>query len=222
MIRAQQKPLSEIQGLLGDARRVLVLGCGTCVAVSFAGGEKEARTLAGALRVAERIAGRTREVRHAVTQRQCEPEFVREVEDEVAWADLVVSTACGVGCQIMNERYPDRLTVPGVNTSFLGAPVEHGVFEERCQACGDCILDSTGGVCPIARCAKSMLNGPCGGSQNGRCEVNPETPCAWQLIYDRLAGLGRLDLMNRHAEPKDWRTSRDGGQRRIVREDLRL
>ncbi|NPV09627.1 MAG: hypothetical protein HPY83_16915 [Anaerolineae bacterium] len=222
MIRAQQKPLSEIQGLLGEAGRVLVLGCGTCVAVSFAGGEKEARTLAGALRVAERIAGRPREVRHAVTQRQCEPEFVQEVEDDVAWADLVVSTACGIGCQVMNERYPEKLTVPGINTCFLGAPVEHGVFDERCQACGDCILDTTAGICPIARCAKSMLNGPCGGSQDGHCEVNPEVNCAWQLIYDRLAALGRLDLMNRCAEPKDWRSSRDGGQRRIVREDLRL
>ncbi len=222
MIRATQKPLSEISDLLGEARRVLVLGCGTCVAVCFAGGEREARTLAGALSMAGRTAGHDREVRHNVVQRQCEPEFVREVEDDVAWADIIVSTACGIGCQVMNERYADRLTVPGVNTDFLGAPIEHGVFDERCQACGDCILDTTGGICPIARCAKSMLNGPCGGSQDGRCEVNNEIPCAWQLIYERLLSLNRLDLMLRNVEPKDWRSSRDGGQRRIVREDLRL
>jgi len=157
-----------------------------------------------------------------VVQRQCEPEFVREAEDLVSWADIVVSTACGIGCQVMNERFPEKLTVPGVNTAFLGAPIEHGVFDERCQACGQCILDTTGGICPIARCAKSMLNGPCGGSQNGKCEVNPAVPCAWQLIYDRLLALDRLDLMTRNVEAKDWRPARDGGQRRIVREDLRL
>ncbi|MGQ9714251.1 MAG: methylenetetrahydrofolate reductase C-terminal domain-containing protein, partial [Anaerolineae bacterium] len=104
----------------------------------------------------------------------------------------------------------------------LGQPTEQGVWEERCQACGNCVLALTGGICPVARCAKSLLNGPCGGSQRGVCEVNPETPCAWQLIYDRLKALGRLDLLLEIQPAKDWRTSRDGGQRRIVREDLRL
>ena len=222
MIRAQQKSLSDIESLLGRAQRVLVLGCGTCTAVCFAGGEREARILAGALRVSSRMRGQPREVRHGVAQRQCEPEFVREVEDTVSWADIVVSTACGIGCQVMNERFPEKLTVPGVDTVFLGAPIEHGVFDERCQACGQCILDTTGGICPVARCAKSMLNGPCGGSQNGKCEVNSAIPCAWQLIYDRLLALDRLDLMTRNIEAKDWRSARDGGQRRIVREDLRL
>ena len=218
MIRAEQKPLSEVEALLGDAERVLVLGCGTCVAVCFAGGEKEARTLAGALRVATKIHGRPRAVRHGVVQRQCETEFVREVEDDVAWADLVVSTACGIGCQVMNECYSDKLTVPGVNTSFLGAPTEHGVFEERCQACGDCILSSTGGICPIARCAKSMLNGPCGGSQGGKCEVNKQTPCAWQLIYDRLAALGQLAKLEEIQPLRDWSTSYAGGPRKVTTE----
>ena len=93
---------------------------------------------------------------------------------------------------------------------------------KRCQACGNCVLGTTGGICPIACCAKSLLNGPCGGSQNGVCEVDPDTPCAWQLIYDRMAALGRLDLLLEVNPMKDWRTSRDGGARKIVREDLRL
>jgi hypothetical protein len=101
-------------------------------------------------------------------------------------------------------------------------PVQPGEFVERCQACGDCILDLTGGVCPVARCAKSLMNGPCGGSQNGKCEVNPETPCAWQLIYDRLAKLGQLERMMEIMPAKDWSTSRDGGLRKIIREDLKL
>jgi len=222
VIRAQQKPLAEIETLIGDAKRVLVLGCGTCVAVCFAGGEREARTLAAALRVSSRIHGSPREVRHGVVQRQCEPEFAREAEQDVEWAETVVSLACGIGCQVMNEQYPERLTVPGVNTAFLGAPVEHGVFEERCQACGDCILHLTGGICPIARCAKSLLNGPCGGSQDGKCEVDSSKDCAWHLIYERLKALGRLDLMMNYVDEKDWRSARDGGQRRIVREDLKL
>ena len=101
-------------------------------------------------------------------------------------------------------------------------PTEHGVFEERCQACGDCVLGLTGGICPIARCSKQLLNGPCGGSQNSVCEIDPELPCAWQLIYDRLAAMGKLELMLEINEIKDWRTTRDGGPRKIVREDLRL
>jgi len=100
--------------------------------------------------------------------------------------------------------------------------VEQGVWEERCQACGDCILGLTAGICPIARCAKQLLNGPCGGSQDGKCEVDPDVPCAWQLIWERAVKLGRMDQLLEIQPPKDWSKSRDGGQRKIVREDLRL
>jgi hypothetical protein len=111
-----------------------------------------------------------------------------------------------------------------VNTTGLSQPTEQGVWEERCQACGDCVLDSTGGLCPIARCAKSLLNGPCGGSQRGICEVyaDRQTPCVWDQIYKRFQALGQLDKMMEVRPPKNWHTSRDGGQRKIVREDLRL
>jgi hypothetical protein len=124
----------------------------------------------------------------------------------------------------MNEQFPDKLTVPGLNTSGLSQPTEQGVWEERCQACGDCILGTTGGLCPIARCAKSLLNGPCGGSQRGICEVyaDKETPCVWDQIYHRLEALGQLDKLMEVRAPKNWHSSRDGGQRKIVREDLRL
>ena len=127
----------------------------------------------------------------------------------------------GIGVQALSERYPDAQIVPGLNTTFLGMPTEHGVFEERCQACGDCVLGLTGGVCPIARCSKQLLNGPCGGSQNRVCEIDPETQCAWQLIYERMEARGQLDRLLEIQPPKDWSTSRDGGPRKIVREDLR-
>jgi hypothetical protein len=124
----------------------------------------------------------------------------------------------------MNEQFPDRLTVPGLNTSGLSQPTEQGVWEERCQACGNCVLALTGGLCPIARCAKSLLNGPCGGSQRGTCEVyaDKETPCVWDQIYERLKALDQLDKLMEIEPAKDWHPSRDGGQRKIVREDLRL
>jgi len=224
MIVAEQKPLGEIKAMIADAEKVLILGCGTCATVCFAGGEKEVSILASQLRMATRLDGHEKEFRELTVQRQCEYEYNEMAADYVRDADIIVSLACGIGVQTMNEQYPEKLTVPGVNTTGLSQPTEQGVWEERCQACGDCILDLTGGLCPIARCAKSLLNGPCGGSQNGICEVHPEreTPCVWDQIYHRLKDLGQLDKLMEIQPPKNWQTSRDGGQRKIVREDLRL
>lgn len=222
MIIAEQKPLEEIKSLIGDAENILVAGCGTCVTVCFAGGSREAAILAASLRMATKLAGNGRQVRDVTVQRQCEWEYLDEIGSQVKQADLVLSLGCGIGVQAMAEHFPDTWVVPGLNTSFLGLPTEQGVWDERCAACGNCILGLTGGVCPIARCSKSLLNGPCGGSEAGHCEINPEIPCAWQLIYDRLTSMNRLDLLLEMQPPKDWRTSRDGGPRKIVREDLRL
>ncbi len=222
MIVAEQKPLEEIKRLVADCHKVLVLGCGTCVTVCFAGGEKEVGILASSLRMAARLDGKEIEFLEATVQRQCEHEYNEAIAELVPQVDAVLSIACGIGVQTLNEQFPAKLTLPGLNTKFLGEPTEQGVWEERCQACGNCVLATTGGVCPVARCAKSLLNGPCGGSQRGVCEVNPETSCAWQLIYDRMIALGKLDLLLEPTPMKDWRTSRDGGQRKVVREDLRL
>jgi ferredoxin len=222
MITAEQKPLEEIRQMLSSYRKVLVLGCGTCVTVCFAGGEKEVGILASSLRMATRLAGDPKEVLEATVQRQCEYEYNEEVVDQLRGVDAVLSLACGIGVQTLNEQYVDVVSLPGVNTTFLGQPTEQGVWAERCQACGNCLLDRTGGICPIARCSKTLLNGPCGGSQNGKCEIDSEIDCAWQLIYDRLKALDRLDWMVDIEPAKDWSTSRDGGPRQIVREDLRL
>ncbi len=222
MIIAEQKTLEEIQELVGDARKVLIAGCGTCVTVCFAGGEKEVGILASALRMKSRLEGHPLAVDEVTVQRQCEWEYIDPLGERLKDYDLVISLACGIGVQAMNERFPDTVTVPGLNTTFMGLPEEQGVWEERCQACGDCILGITGGICPIARCSKQLLNGPCGGSQRGACEVNPETPCAWQLIWERAEKLGRLEQLLVIQPPKNWSKSRDGGPRKIVREDLRL
>lgn len=222
MIIAEQKSLDEIKTLIGGAQNVLVLGCGTCVTVCFAGGDKEAAILASSLRMSTKLDGTPKNVTHKTVQRQCEWEYLDQVAEEVNDVDLVLSLGCGIGVQAAAEHFPNTWVVPGLNTTFLGIPTEQGVWDERCAACGDCILGLTGGICPIARCSKSLLNGPCGGSEDGHCEINPETPCAWQLIYDKLNSAGKLEVLMSLQPPKNWRTSRDGGPRRIIREDLRL
>lgn len=220
MIVAEQKPLEEILELLGDAPRVLIVGCGTCVTVCFAGGEKQVRILGSTLRMKSQLDGHPMQVDEVTVQRQCEWEYIDPLRKRLEKHDVVLSLACGIGVQAMNERFPDTTTLPGLNTSFLGMPSEQGVWEERCQACGDCILGLTFGICPIARCSKQLLNGPCGGSQNGVCEVDADITCAWQLIWERAVKLGRLDQLLEIQPPKNWAPSRHGGPRKIVREDL--
>jgi ferredoxin len=222
MIIAEQKPLEEIKNLIRESEKILVVGCGTCVTVCFAGGEREAAILSSSLRMSTRLDGENHAITHQTVQRQCEWEYLDAIEDQVRAADVVVSLGCGIGVQAIAEHFPDSWVVPGLNTTFLGLPLEQGVWAERCAACGDCLLGLTGGICPIARCSKSLLNGPCGGSEDGHCEIDPEVDCAWQLIYDRLSKMDKLDMLLEVRPPKNWRTSRDGGPRRIIRDDLRL
>ena len=222
MIVAEQKPLAEVKDMLDGHEKVLVVGCGTCVTVCFAGGTKEVGILASSLRMASKLDGSAKEVDEVTVQRQCEWEYIDPLSEQLDDYDAILSLGCGIGVQTLAERFPKMRVLPGLNTTFLGLPSEQGVWEERCQACGDCILDLTGGICPIARCSKQLLNGPCGGSQNGECEIDPEVHCAWQLIWERMSDLGLLDRLMEVQPAKDWSTSRDGGPRRIIRNDLRL
>lgn len=222
MIIAEGKPIPEVAELIQEARKVLFVGCGGCVTVCLAGGEKETGILASALRIMREQQGNPLETVEVTLTRQCDPEYVEMLEKYVTDdVDCIVSLACGVGVQFLAERYP-KWVVPALNTKFAGGTVQHGQWEERCGLCGECILYKTGGVCPIIRCSKSLLNGPCGGSQDGKCEVSPETPCAWQLIYDRMQQLGKLDLLMEIQPPKDWSKARDGGPRRVLREDVMI
>src|SRR3972149_6303042 len=167
MIVAEQKTLAEIKSLIGDAKKVLVVGCGTCVTVCFAGGAREAAIVAASLRMASKLDGGEKAVADVTVQRQCEWEYLDEIAAQVGDVDVVLSLGCGIGVQAMTEHFPKAWIVPGLNTAFLGLPTEQGVWAERCAACGDCILGLTGGICPIARCSKSLLNGPCGGGGGG-------------------------------------------------------
>ena len=179
--------------------------------------------LASGLRMARQKKGKAIEIEEATTARQCEPEFATEIAGIVEKVEAVLSIACGVGVQTLARHFSKTPVFPGVNTTFMGETVAHGVWEERCQACGNCILEKTGGVCPVARCAKQLMNGPCGGSSKGKCEIKRETDCAWQLIYDRLKALGQLYRLEEVIPAKRWGVeSRDSGPRRIVREDLKV
>jgi len=223
MITAVQKPFAEIQAMVQGHSRLLVLGCGTCVTVCLAGGEKEAGILASTLRLANREKGIKMDIAEATIERQCDREFFDAVRDQVEAADAVLSLACGVGVQFAGEVFAGKRVLPGLNTRFYGTTEQQGVWSERCAGCGNCVLDRFGGICPVARCSKSLLNGPCGGSQNGMCEVDQKNiQCGWQLIYDRLKLLGLLHLMEENQPIRDWSTGRDGGPGKIVREDMVL
>jgi ferredoxin len=222
MIVAERKPLDAIIEMLDGQSKVLAVGCGTCVTVCLAGGKKEVAMLASSLRMATGINGEPLQVDETSVQRQCETEYIETLDEKIKEYDAVVSLGCGVGVQYLAERFPDKRIIPALDTKFMGGPTEAGVWEERCQGCGSCMLGSTGGVCPISRCAKQLMNGPCGGSKNGHCEIDEDIPCAWQLIWERMDKLGRIEELMEISSPKDWSTSRDGGLRRVVRDDLRL
>ena len=223
MIVAEQKPLNEIREMVAPFKKVLVLGCGTCVTVCFAGGEKEVGVLASGLRMASAVDGQEeREFLEDTVTRQCEWEFLDAIADEINSADAILSLGCGVGVQAIAERFPKVHVYPGLNTSFMGLPVEQGTWSARCTACGDCVLGRFAGVCPIVRCSKGLLNGPCGGSHDGVCEISPDIPCGWQQIYDRMEGLGLLDSLEEIVPPKDWNAGLGRGACSIVREDLKI
>jgi ferredoxin len=222
MIVASRKPLEEILGMLKPYKKVLLLGCNECVTVCAVGGEREVGVMASEIKLTRAREGNEIEIKEQTLERQCDHEYIDQVRPIVGDYEVILSMACGAGIQYVGEKYRDKVVLPGVNTTFLGVTLEQGVWSERCQGCGSCILEQTGGVCPVARCAKSLLNGPCGGSSGGKCEVDKEVDCGWQLIVDRLKELGQLDRYEEILPIKDWTSSRDGGPRKRVREDLML
>ncbi len=223
MIVADQKPFHEVKAFVEHHQNILVVGCGTCVTVCLSGGAAEARMLASGLRIAFQRENQPKHIEQDIVQRQCDEEFVlpllKRVKDKNI--DAVITLACGVGVNFLADRLETIPVYPGVNTTFYGAVVEPGVWAEMCVGCGDCTTHLTGGICPIARCSKRLFNGPCGGSKKGRCEVNPQTTeCVWQLIYDRMKKLGRLEDLQHYIPAKNWCGAADGGVRHTVRPHL--
>lgn len=220
MIVADRKSLEEILAMVENNKKILILGCKGCVTVCNVGGLKEVEILASSIRIARKKSGKDIDIDINVLERQCDREYVAGIKDTVGEYEAVISLACGVGPQFLSEMYTDQTFYPGVNTTFFGGATEHGVWEERCAGCGTCAIHLFGGLCPIARCAKSLLHGPCGGSSGGHCEINKDTECIWDTIVRKKMEAGRLEDLMGVKGLKDWQTARDGGPRRSIREEL--
>jgi ferredoxin len=205
MIVAKRKPLEEIKTSVQDYSRVLTVGCGTCVAVCLAGGEKEVASLNAELSMARKIDKSPVELGAVTVERQCDREFLAELDHMIDDYQAIISMACGVGIQFLAERFPHKPVFPGVDTTFMGANQDVGWYEERCRGCGTCVLAYTAGICPVTTCSKGLFNGPCGGTNKGNCEVNPDTPCAWQLIYERLELQNRVANIMPIFPAQEWR-----------------
>ncbi|MFW5790004.1 MAG: methylenetetrahydrofolate reductase C-terminal domain-containing protein [Bacillota bacterium] len=214
MIVGKLKEVNEIKDSLpADLESLLIVGCGSCVSVSLAGGEREVESLKNLLDFYYQTNNQEVSIETETVKRQCDDEFLDELELAISRNEIVLSLACGVGVQHLAIKYPDKIVLPGLDTTFYGRTSDIGEWEEMCHGCGKCILDQFAGVCPVARCSKSLLNGPCGGSQDGICEVDDSIECGWQKIYDRAEELGQLENLLNFESPKDWSTHKDGGVR---------
>ena len=219
MVVAEIKPFEEIKDLLKNYKKILVVGCGTCMAVCMSGGKRQVELLASALRLAKKVEGEEVTIAERTIGRQCESKFVDMIKDEAGKYEVILSMGCGAGVQEITDRLKNIAVLPAMNTRFIGASDGEGNFLEMCAACGDCILSLTGGICPVARCPKGLLNGPCGGTKNGKCEVSQDIPCAWVMIYERMKELGRLDDLKKVIGAKDWSKSQRPGRYSVKKEE---
>jgi ferredoxin len=217
MIVGDLKPLAEIVSAIKEYKQVLVLGCGSCVTVCLSGGEKEAEQLNRELSQIRHYQGTAPKFEVGSILRQCERDLVIEYQDLPAGTDAVLSLACGAGVQTLADAYEPLPVIPALNTTFLGASDKPGEWTEKCKGCGDCILIHTGGICPIARCAKSLFNGPCGGSKGGYCEVGGGRFCAWTQIVARLKKMDKLQYYEKINIIKDWTAGGAAGPRKRIR-----
>ncbi|MFH1651229.1 MAG: methylenetetrahydrofolate reductase C-terminal domain-containing protein [Chloroflexota bacterium] len=205
-----QKPIEEILQFLEKSQKVFIVGCGTCATMCRTGGKAEV------MGMKEKLEAAGKEVTGWVSVPTSCDELTRyaldENEEGVAAADAVLALVCAFGVQML-ALHTEKLVFPGLDTMFLGIEDSPGHFQEVCMQCGRCVLGHTAAICPIVRCAKSLLNGPCGGSSDGKCEISRDIPCAWQLIHDRLKAIGRLDILDEIEPVKDWSASSSGGPR---------
>ena len=208
------KPLEEIMIFLEKCQWVHIIGCGTCATLCHTGGKSEVIAMREKLE-----AGGKKVTGWMVIPTPCDEltgDALRENAEAVDRADCILAMTCAIGVQTIALHLKETKPVyPGLNTLFLGTEDKPGHFIEVCLQCGSCVLGRTAAICPLVRCAKSLLNGPCGGSSGGKCEVSKEIPCAWQLIYDRLMAMGRLDVLEEIAPVKDWGVSVSGGPRMV-------
>lgn len=210
MIITKIKEINEIKDMLRGYTNILNVGCAGCTAVCLSGGQKEVDILNAGLKSSFKNENIKIGIDGYTVERQCEMDFVSELDHIIDKYDAVLSMACGAGVQFIAERYKNKPVFPSSNTTFIGVNRDVGWYEEKCRSCGDCQLAWTGGICPVTECAKSIFNGPCGGTRKGRCEVDENIPCAWNEIYERLKAQKRLDSIYKIKEPMKWRNQIKG------------
>ena len=205
MIITKQKEFNELLDALGK-EPVFIIGCSECATMCQTGGEKEVLKMKSALEDKNiQITGWV--ILEPACHLQNDRRLLRPNKEEVDRANKILVLACGNGVQTISEIIEDTDVIAGNDTLFLGEIIHANDFEKRCTMCGECIQDFFGGFCPISRCPKSMLNGPCGGSVNGKCEVDPKLDCVWNLIYERLKRKGQLEQLNIIQKAKNWSKS---------------
>jgi hypothetical protein len=207
MIVTTLKPLDEILESISPYRKILIAGCDGCTQPPR--GLREAKTLKQLLELGGQLRGKQFEFKVTSVVKQCDSVLtVSALKPYVEDVEAVLSLACGAGPQTVAEFFPDLPVLPAQNSHFIGLDDrEGGRMFDSCKACGDCILALTGGICPVTRCSKGLLNGACGGASNGKCELDPERDCAWELIYERLRRLGKLDRLKEFTPAKDYSAS---------------
>lgn len=204
MVKAKRKPLEEIANSLKEYTKIINIGCGGCVSVCLAGGQREVNTTNAELKLLFKGKEGVYQIDGYTVERQCNAALLEELDDLVVRYDCLLSMACGAGVQLLAERYPAKPVFPAQDTIAIGVDRQIGIYEENCRACGTCVLGYTGGICPVTRCAKSLFNGPCGGTSKGKCEISNDVPCAWNDIYNRLKQQNRLDDILKIQTAREW------------------
>ena len=202
MIRSitQQKPDEELERLLEDLRRVFIIGCGTCVTLTSTGGIHQVEAMKeNLIEKGSMVTG------HVVLPVACDNmsgDALNEYGQQIEQADVLLIMTCAFGVQTIAKQMK-KIVVPALDTLFIGKETGVGKFDEICTQCGACIIGETGGICPVTSCHKGLVNGPCGGTNEGMCEIDKNKDCAWTLIYNRLKDLDRLDAMRKLQKPRD-------------------
>ena len=216
MIKSKRKPIEEIKSTLTNYKKILTLGCGGCASICLAGGQREVNALNEELNIDYKLGNSSKKIMGSYTiERQCNSQFLLELNEMVKDYDCILSMGCGAGVQLLAETFTEIPVFPALNTIAIGVDREIGMYEEKCRACGECVLAYTGGICPVTRCAKGLFNGPCGGTNNGKCEIGQDIPCAWLDIFERLKAQNRLDDILKIQMPMMWQNQI---QRTIIQE----
>jgi len=207
MIITKQKEFNDLLSHIGEGP-VFIVGCSECATLCHTGGKEEILAMKDALRKKNiNVTGYV--ILEPACNLQNDKRLLRKYEKEIDNAKRILVLACGNGVQTVSEILDDFEIIPGTDTLFLGEIKHANEFEKRCNLCGECIQDIFGGICPISRCPKNMLNGPCGGLKDGKCEINSDMDCVWDLIYKRLKKSGQLHLIKDIIKPKDWSKSNE-------------